>query len=233
MRWAILAAVALAGLSGCNVVVSEEPWFTEADSEGVPTFRDGLWLRAATDCDVDVAAPPEQWPECADATRIRGREWLGMRWTDPEDGQRTFVGWETIPMLIAKGDPMVIQLSANALGPPVAVEADADVIDLDDVDEFTGGYLYAAMRPTKLDQNGEVVAYETWPVLCGPEPAARGAGTDEDPFVGPYVTRHPFPGLTVVGDQCVADSSDALRAAAILSDPLAQHNETRWVGVWP
>ena len=46
----LVAPVALLlGLAGCNNVVSNEPWFTAADTEGAPELRDGLWVAITED----------------------------------------------------------------------------------------------------------------------------------------------------------------------------------------
>ncbi len=221
-----LAAACLLGLAGCNRVVSMDPWFTAADAGGVPKFRDGLWASYEADCRVDVEKPAEQWPDCAGASFQRGGESLQMTWEDPDgDGPlgRSFAGWKSIgdAEVIANGDPLIGQLELGSDAPEGSAEDSAD-------DEPQWRYMYFAGRPT-LDERGEIVAMETWPVSCGPlpEPKRGKRSDDEEPVAD--VTDRPFPGLTVVEDNCTAESVEALRRAATLSEPLEPHGTTRWV----
>lgn len=240
MSQALRAAAAsafLVALSGCNLVVSEEPWFTAADAAPEPTLRDGLWLGTAPDCPVDEAKPAEKWPDCASATFVRGRELWSMQWDDTDERgrrRRTFAGWKSgepdLPdaLLIANGDHLIVQAPSDA--EEAGQKADG---------EQPGGYTYAALRPVRHDEQGKVTAMELWLVQCGPlarpQPSRDRRGRsrrddglfDED--AATYVTDQPFPGLTVVENDCVATSVDALRKAAILSEALAPHHKMRWV----
>ena len=84
--------------------------------------------------------------------------------------------------------------------------------------------MYGALRLLRHDEDGKVIAIESWWVQCGPLP-------QEDPptLTGGNVTDRPFAGLTVVDDNCLAESADALRNAAILSEALKPPNRMRWV----
>jgi hypothetical protein len=240
-----LAAACLFGLAGCNRVVSMEPWFTAADAEGVPKFREGLWLSVAdADCEVDVEERAERWPDCASALVRRENEWLAMAWDDPDgDGprRRTFAGWQGDRSLLVGGDPLILQVEWPPASPPPASEqevepAEAD-IELAETEEPDWRYFYLAMRPARFDEQGKVIAAESWSIECGPipEPEARKeprrrARSDELPEEAvPNVTGQPFPGLTIVGNNCTAESADAVRRAAVLSEPFKPHGTTRWV----
>lgn len=236
LRFAALAAF-LSGLSGCNVVVSEDPWFTGADAAPTPVLRDGLWLSAEPDCRVDETRPAERWPDCADATFVRGEERWSMRWdrTDSRSrGRRNFAGWESGDdptgdgLLVANGDHLILQFQA---------ENEPNAPPSDTADEGAGkteprGYMYGVMRPVRFDNAGQVEAYETWVVQCGPlpEPVRTGRTEEGDSVEStPHVTDRPFPGLTVVDDNCIAESVEALRRAAVLSEALGNKDEFRWV----
>jgi hypothetical protein len=98
-----------------------------------------------------------------------------------------------------------------------------------------GGYTYAAVRP-QYDDDQRVIAFELWAVQCGPLPEpARSArsrrgrgGADKVEDAQESVTDRPFPGLTVVDSDCVAESADALRRAAVLSESLGKSG-SHWV----
>jgi len=233
-------AVFLLGLSGCNIVVSKDPWFTAADAAPMPTLRDGLWLSAAPDCRVDEAQPAERWPDCADASFVRGEERWSMRWDDTDERgrhRRTFAGWEAVDpyrdgLFVANGDHLILQVQTGE---------DSDAPLSDGVGEGAEesehrGYIYGAIRPVLRDGEGKVTALETWLIQCGPlpepKPAARRKGRsrrDEPEEAPPSVTDRPFPGLTVVDDVCVAESIEALRRAAVLSEALGKKDKSRWV----
>jgi hypothetical protein len=216
------------GLAGCNLVVSEEPWFTAADAAPVPALRDGLWIQAEPGCRVDEARPAERWPECANATFVRGDERWTMRWEPVRRGRR-FAGWEpgdaelSDGLLIDNGDHLIVQdpPPAKEIG-QVTEEGSREV------------YAYAAMRPILHDDQGNVTALEIWFVRCGPLPEAderrgRSRRDDDAEQAASYVTDRPFPGLTVVENDCVATSVEALRKAAVLSEALGPPFEMRWL----
>jgi hypothetical protein len=219
-----IAAVFLTGLSGCNAVVSVEPWFTEEDTQGTPGFRDGLWMSAQANCEVDVAEPAERWPDCAQAGVIRDREWLEVNWDLMPTGERVFAGWRSERIIIANGTPLIAQVPLNG-------EGTASSSEEGERDEPQWRYAYGAVRPKKLDQQGKIIAYDQWTIVCGPLPESKVVGQTED---GPildqvYVTDQPFPGLAIIDNSCVAESIDALRSAGVLSEPLGEHGEARWV----
>jgi hypothetical protein len=239
MKAALRVVVALGlavGLSGCNLVVSEDPLFTAADAIPAPVLRDGLWLAAEPDCRVDEAKPAERWPDCADATFVRGPERWSMRWDDTDERgrpRRTFAGWESDnvelsgAMLAQNGDHLIVQ-------DPPRVEEVGEAREEGEPPLYT----YAAIRPVRHDDQGKVTAFEFWFVQCGPQnqpERSRDRGrrphrdNDDVEEGANYVTDQPFPGLTVVENNCVATSVGALRNAAVLSEALAPPYEVRWV----
>lgn len=229
LRLAALTAC-LMSLSGCNNVVSNEPWFTAADTEGAPELRDGLWVMITdAPCRVKLEKPAERWPDCADPFYVRGGEWLAMQWDETGRSKRIFERWESVPMLLARGDPAIFQFDQGIERPAPA--ADPDEIVLED-SEPHWRYTYAAMRPTERDTQGRTVAIEFWTIQCGPLTAREFEGGVEYPLLSlmeGYVTERPFPGLMVVGQDCTAESVDALRQAAASSRSLGEPAPVRWL----
>jgi hypothetical protein len=91
------------------------------------------------------------------------------------------------------------------------------------------GYCYDAVRPTRFDDAGQIVAAVSWPVFCGPWPSA-----EQSDRTGRTVTVEPFRGLHVVHENCTADSEHTLRDAAKASEAVATTTglgpaEAHWV----
>jgi hypothetical protein len=216
------------------MVVSKEPWFTEAEAQPMPTWRDGLWRADEPDCRFDERKPVERWPECAEPTVVRDGERWSMRWDETDERgrrRRTFAGWELDKsdedgLLVANGDHLIVQVPTDLENPEETVEHG----------EAPGGYTYAAVRP-RYDDERRIVSFEIWAVQCGPlpEPALppnarrRGRAAPDESLGEASVTTQPFPGLTVVDSNCEAESAQALRRAAVLSETLGQAAKSHWV----
>lgn len=234
------AAALLVGLSGCNVVLSDEPWFTTADAQGAPKMRDGLWRNDDPDCRFDDSKPAERWPECADPSFQRGGEAWSMRWKDSDERgrhRRTFAGWEQDRaeddvLFVANGDHLIVQLAMQG---QVDEPSPGEVHDEAEPPKTRVFNAYGAVLPVRRDEDGNVTAMETWAVQCGPLPeATRSAGGRRGGRNAPEersdsVTDRPFPGLTVAEQNCTAESVEALRRAAVLSASLGDHNRYHWV----
>ena len=96
--------------------------------------------------------------------------------------------------MLASGDPRVgqvqitIDMSAGAdASASGGGEASASVSVTQPKSQPYG---YAAIRPTKLDPQGRIVAFASWPVLCGPPPPKDKDGNDTA-----MATLHPLPGI--------------------------------------
>ena len=229
-HWAATVA-SLVLLAGCNAVVSTEPWFTEADAEGGPNLREGLWVMISdAPCRVDLEKPAERWPDCADPFYLRGHEWLAMQHGFDVSGRRAqvFEGWQSLPIVLAAGDPPILQLDEGS--EPALASAPGEVAI--GGDEIAWRYSYAAIRAAEVDGEGRVVAFDLWSVQCGPSPDREfegGVEYEADTLTEGYVTERPFPGLTVVGQRCTAESAAALRQAAASSRELGNLAQVRWV----
>lgn len=198
MRWKMAALIVPVLLIGCNMVVSDRPWFSETDAAGAPALRDGLWVMLEdADCRFDDSLPADQWPECAGALTVEGNRLTSREWDQPEaGGPRTLSSTDRAEIVLAAGNPRIMQF--RSLG------------KAGDNGKEDSGWFYVGIRPTAQDASGRITAFNRWLVQCGPPP----------PPGGRYVTRHPFRGLTVMGSDCTATSLAALRNAAARSERL-------------
>lgn len=214
MRTPVLLLSSLLLGACANMVRSEAPWFGPADAEGAPALRDGVWAAVHPDCRFNAERPLEQWPACAGGRVVRGGEALDLSFIDGEDGRgrrwRSSYAWSSETFVLAAGAPRIHQ---RACGAPRGEQAeDGATESARDPAVSRLVYCYAGLRADGLDAEGRIVAFTTWPIWCGPFPQrAEGEG-------GPNVTDAPFPGLSVVGEHCVADDVHALRAAATASE---------------
>lgn len=214
---ALLVLGAAWSLSACNMVVSEKPWF---DAPGGPQLRNGLWANLQTpNCKVDDTAPIAEWPECASPMLITGTSYSGPP-NGPDGRSVTPDKWQALPHVLVGGDPQIDQLllEPNQQGGQTASFSDAPI------------YLYFALRSVARDGEGRTIAAERWPVLCGPMPKKPR----EKNGVPIFTSERPFKGIRVEGEICVAESAEALRAAAAASEAAAQEAgftkvTSRWV----
>jgi hypothetical protein len=210
MRMAVLIAAGL--LAGCNMVTSPKPLFFAQDAVGQPQLRPGVWVDEQPGCPVDTDKPRDQWPDCADTWIVRPNEIVAAK----DKGKPSDAG-DHYPMLLAKGDPAVMQiaLADDGGGPPT--------------------YVYIGLRVLKRDGQGRVVEYKMWPALCGPPPPPADPSPDGDPML----TRHPIDGLVIdrKNHDCVASEPGPVRVSVekseAWSDTGAKDDEgrdrARWV----
>lgn len=207
----LLTVVAGASFSGCNMVVSERPWF---DTPSGPQLKEGIWAMLDTaDCAVDPAIALTDWPDCALPVLVRSGEYLGPASSDddrPPAERLDPARWDKIVHVLADGTPQIDQIASkrpvSADGPPV-----------DGVDDGKPFYIYTAVQPTALDGEGRITALRRWPVLCGPKPVRKAKASGRSRFV----TDKPFKGLKIDGDSCTANDLAALRRAAAGSEAVA------------
>lgn len=223
-RWLALASLALLG--ACNVVLTKEPLFKQADAAAAPTLRPGVWLLfLQLDCKVDTATPFVDWPDCAGGALVGDGEIAGHKSGTPPDVLAR------MPVVLAAGQPRIAQFPVDI---DTSVEASASASGGATASASASGgghaqpYGYAAVRPTKVDAQGRIVAFNYWPVDCGPPPPKNKDGSES---MGG--TLHPLPGIEMKpGDPlCTTRSKDALRAAARASEAWADQPipEARWL----
>jgi hypothetical protein len=215
MRTALICIGLLLG--GCNMVVTKTPLFSKADTAGEAQLRPGLWRETPQDpCDFDETKPFAEWPGCANGFIVKDGQVGGYN-TDA-DGKKT---WTSSDLVVAGGEPRVIQVLLKDLG----------VKGLGEL-PFGPMYLYMAAHPTKTDDQGRIVAYTAWPILCGPPPPPDAKGPDGKAMrMG---TLKPLPGLTMDKDDnnCTTSSQAVVEAAAKASAQWQQTNTTsedHWV----
>ncbi|MFC3077307.1 hypothetical protein ACFODL_04315 [Phenylobacterium terrae] len=201
---ALLIVLASLTLCACNVVMSEEPLFTEADAKRAPAFRDGAWVSLTAECQAQWRDPKAPPPSCVEHGEVRGG-----RLVPPDDPSMAVI-------VAGGGEPLIVQVRFTqeeaATGEPFRV------------------HIYGALKPTRLDERGRIVEARRWLVLCGEPPP--GAGQDslrrEE-----HLTARPLPGLTVDKELgiCRAGTAAAVRAAARASEAWdLEKAVVRWVG---
>lgn len=156
---ASLASFALA-LGGCNLVVTDTPFFVQDPS--APKLRDGLWRSVEADCRFDEHKPVERWPDCAEWSVVRDGETLSFVAADGE--QRGPKHWVTTRYVVAPGDPLILQQSC-------AAGEGTDPL-----------YCYYGIRVHAADASSRVTQFEGWNVSCGP--LAEGDRVTTAPWPG-------------------------------------------------
>lgn len=202
-RMLVIGAGALL-LSGCNMVVSDEPMLER--SPNAPVMKPGIWASAdKTDCEYDSDMPVESWPECADPAIIRADG--AFLSANKETGK-----WRVNDVVLGSADPTVVQV-------PLPTE-------LMGKGRSGPNFVYLAMRPASRDSEGRFTAIETWLIQCGPvDKEAMRTGEE-----GALVTQAPFAGLRIVDGNCHAEDIAALTNAAAMSESLAdKKGYVRWV----
>lgn len=223
-RWLVVASLVLLG--ACNAVLTKDPLFKPADAAGAPTLRPGVWLLfLEPDCKVDTAKPFVDWPDCAGGALVGDGEVAGHKSGAPADVL------ERVPVVLAAGVPRIAQLPVDV---DTSVEASASASGGATASASASGgghaqpYGYAGVRPTRFDAQGRIVAFNYWPVACGPPPPKDKNGAET--AAG---TLHPLPGMEMKpGDAvCTTRSKEALRAAAKASEAWADKPipEARWL----
>jgi len=237
-RLAMVMALPLLGcsLAGCNVVISDHPWFTAGAND--PKFSPGLWVALQNDaCTFDAAASLASWPDCAKPFFVRGAELLSL--PEAKEGQPPIdpavfgdlAKWKANTPVLVAGQPMVLQLRADVMptngGGDPAPSPTAGAANL---------FLYLAVRAVSSDPGGALQVVRVWPVFCGPPPPppAKGAVEKLENIGSSAVSRKPFPGLHPAKVGCEAANAAAIQKAAGLSEGVAAANEmapftARWL----
>ena len=221
----ILTVACLALLSACNVVMTKDPLFTQADGAGAPTLRQGVWLFfKQPGCQVDESKPFTEWPDCAGGGYVKAGAVSAHTGKTPPDQL------EDTPFVIASGDPRIMQVQVDvdlSMQAEATASGDATATASASPPVHARPYGYGGIKVTKLDDQGRIVAFTLWPVQCGPPPKNKNG---ED-VVGS--TTKPLPGIEMKpGDAvCSTRSVAALRGAAKASEAWAPQPapESHWI----
>lgn len=231
MRCAVLLPLLVLFAACSNRVVSSDPWFARTSELDAPALRPGLWVALQPKafrpkkCRFRESAPLNTWPDCVSAFIVEDGEILTPDVVAAKDKSRASrrYNWTRHPLVLAAGEPRINQLTHCDL--MVKKKADENAREAN----IEVNYCYEAVRPVRLDATGRITATESWPILCGPWPKSQAQDR-----ASANVTDAPFPGLHVVGDNCIASSENALRNAARMSEVLALSSglgpgEAHWV----
>ncbi len=182
---------------GCAMVTSDKPLFTSGDA-GAVALRHGLWTLPDDTCKYDPAQPVTKWPSCANGMVVSSKTMTGGFGKADSPPQ-------TLGYVLAAGDPVVVQLK----GPPDAKPTDP-------------AFIYAGLRPVRMDDTGRIVEAHVWLALCFKPPLNAN---------GKLKTPAPFPGLTMKqGDPfCRAADPAAVRNAVIKSEANAIQGDKLWL----
>ncbi|HEY4030380.1 MAG TPA: hypothetical protein VGM25_08555 [Caulobacteraceae bacterium] len=217
---ALLIALALPALGACNQVYTRKPLLGEAREQGDPELRPGLW-KSGDDteeqrrCPFDIRKRLGDWPDCATALEVRR-------------GQIFFVSRHERALAftyrLVEGPPVLMQLHLSE-----EAFKDARVPEPKNTDNPMYGWTYAAITPTKTDEAARITEARMVQADCGPlltqgaAPPAGGKPVTEN------VTSHPYAGLTIVGNNCVAEDLDTVENALAESARLKPPAPMRWI----
>ena len=145
----LLIVLAALGLSACNLVYTEKPLWTAADSRGAPKLKPGVWINPKPDCVFEPTQTP--LPECAHAASVTAEAF------GPPPGEAPVPAGEPdrLPYVLVAGDPLVMQVEL-------------------DLKKATRRWLYVGVRPMKTDRRGRIVEMRFWLAQCGPPPPKGG-----------------------------------------------------------
>jgi hypothetical protein len=216
----LLAAALMLG--GCNLVVSQTPVFSTADAAGAPPFKPGFWASPDPGCDFKESAPADAWPKCANGSEIQRDALIAT--VDPSavttstSDSKTAAGPKKValPYVLAAGDPRVMQVDLHI--------PEAGLGQL-------GFFYFVAVKPTRFDDDGRIIAAQLWPIQCGPPPPPQTSQTSNSNDLSKgAVTEHPLPGLKIANGECNPTGKDAVRNAATPSRAWADNvGELHWV----
>ena len=198
-------------LAACNQVYTRQPLIGEAHEGGDPEFRPGLYSVTGynEDCKFDIRKPSRDWPDCAIGIEFRRGEMLFVTGHDRALAQT---------LRFVDGDPILVQgkWHTDILKDPRAPEPK-------DTDNPFYGWVYYAVTPMRMDPDGHMMEAKVVQAQCGLAPL----GSPGRP--APKVTDRPYPGLTVVRDNCQAKDLDTVKRALALSAGLGEPRTLKWV----
>ena len=206
----LLALLALPLLAACNQVYTRQPLIGEAHEGGDPEFRPGLYSITGynpDNCIFDIRKTLSAWPECAVGVELRRGQMFFVSAHDRALAQT---------LRFVDGDPIIVQGKWHT-----DVLKDRRAPEPKTTDTPFYGWIYYAVTPTRMDGEGHIREATVVQAQCGPLPPPGPGGRG--------VTDRPFPGLTVVGSDCVAKDLETVKRVLALSAGLARPYELKWV----
>lgn len=146
-----------AALGACNVALSEQPLFPEAQRSTKLVLEEGLWLMADDECEIDTAKPRKTWPSCADWMVLKGGKVAIVSDTEP--------GEEPLEVFIVDGNPPLIQGKIRTNGARTL-------------------YGYLVIETVAFSPANKLTAINIWPVPCGTQDSKGGPGAKITPYPG-------------------------------------------------
>jgi hypothetical protein len=213
MRRLMILLLALPTLAACNQVYTRQPLMSEAREQGDPEFRPGLWkIDMPGDdlihCQFDIRKNRRDWPACAVGLEVRRDQMFLVTGHD-----RALA--ETYRLV--DGEPILLQLHLHT-----DILRDSRVPEPKDTDNPFYGWMYAGITVRKTDAAARVTEAELVWADCGPLPP------NTDPALT-TVTSRPYPGLTVVTNNCMAKDLDAVKNALAESAKSNTPVPIRWI----
>ena len=151
----LLAAFAL--LPACNTVFSEHPMLNGAPpATQVP--RPGLWVSTDSDCQVAIAGPARDWPNCARFVILDSTGAILLDEKDRREGDKDL----SLSIRFGARDPALAEIRID-----------------DPADPAANGYAYIAFAPDGDGQGRELTKLRFWWVKCGPSQGEKYPGIDE------------------------------------------------------
>jgi hypothetical protein len=149
----VLAILAAAALSGCELVVSKTPLIALADTQGAVMPREGWWILVDDTCRFDARKPVRRWPGCVDSALVRPGATQGFSAVQGFNVERGV--WESYPCLMTPGEPQLIQC--------------------EDRRDEGSVYYYYGLKPVKQDEGGRMTEAMVWFAQCGQSDEAAEA----------------------------------------------------------
>lgn len=150
-----LLVLACVLLGGCNAVIADHPLFVEADRSTTLSLEDGIWYRVDPECDVDLAKPRADWPNCADWMIFKDSR--AILSSDPKADE------ETEDLMLVDGNPPLIQARVRTNGSATV-------------------YGFLALEPVKRSASGKLILVDVWAVPCGTQEAGAGPSAKITPY---------------------------------------------------
>jgi len=211
---ALLMVLVLPALAACNQVYTRQPLVSEAREQGDPELRPGLWKVGGEggddplQCPFDIRKSRRDWPACAGGVEVRrgGQLFVVSGHDRAEAGN----------LRLVDGSPILLQLHLHT-----DLFRDPRVPEPRDTDNPFYGWTYAAVTVVRTDAAARITEAQLVWADCGPPPSHDGPSASH--------TSHPFAGVAMVGNNCLAKDLDTVKAALAQSARTGKPVPMRWI----